>query len=206
MRLHLAHLRGPHEGPRTRGERGAALVEFALVALFILSLIAGTYDLGQGWRASLAVNEAARTGARTASAMGTQPLADYYALSGARAALGNSNLLAHVERVVIYRSATANGEVPAQCKTASTTSQPCNILTGAQFRTFTQTGFNTTTGCFTAATVRNWCPSSRNNVQQTAQYFGIWIQVRKPKQFRFMGSHLTVSRDAVMRLEPTETE
>jgi Flp pilus assembly protein TadG len=203
--LHLAHLRGPHEAPRTRGERGAALVEFALVALFILSLIAATYDLGQGWRASLAVTEAARTGARTASAMGTQPLADYYALSGARAALGNSNLLDDVQRVVIYRSATANGDVPTQCKTATTTSQPCNILTGDQFRSFNQAGFNSTTGCFTAATARNWCPSSRNNIQATAQYWGIWIQVRKPKQFRFLGSHVTVTRDAVMRLEPTET-
>lgn len=186
-------------------QRGAALVEMAFVAMFILTLAAATFDLGQGWRAGLAVNEAARTGARTASAMGTQPEADYYALSGARAALGNSGMLEHVERVVIYRSATADGNVPALCKTATSTSQPCNILTGNQFRAMTLSQFNTTTGCFTPATVRNWCPSSRNNIQQTAQYWGMWIHVRQPKEFRFLGTHNTVTRDAVMRLEPTES-
>lgn len=173
--------------------------------MFILTLGAATYDLGQGWRGGLAVNEAARTGARTAPAMGTQAETDYYALSGARAALGNSGMLEHVERVVIYRSATADGGVPATCKTATSTSAACNILTGAQFRSMTAGQFNATTGCFTPATVRNWCPSSRNNVQLTAQYFGIWIKVRQPKEFSFLGSHNTITRDAVMRLEPTES-
>lgn len=195
----------PVSSSRARDERGATLVEMAIIALFIITLGAGTYDLGQGWRASLAVNEAARTGARTASAMGTQPLSDYYALSGARAALGNSGMLDHVERVVIYRSATVGGEVPAACRTGSSTSSPCNILTGNQFRAMSQSQFHATTGCFTPAAVKNWCPSSRNNVQLHAQYFGIWIEVRQPKQFTFLGSHNIVTRDAVMRLEPTES-
>jgi Flp pilus assembly protein TadG len=205
MRVTLRHHRAPGDLAGSRFERGAALVEMAIVGLFIVTLAAATYDLGQGWRAGLAVNEAARTGARTASAMGTQPLADYYALSGARAALGNSNMLDYVERVVIYRSATASGDVPAACKTGTSTSAPCNILTGAQFRALTEAQFNTTTGCFTPATVRNWCPSSRNNIQATAQYWGMWIHLRQPKEFRFLGTHNTVTRDAVMRLEPTES-
>ena len=69
------------------GAAGAALVELAFVALFIATISAGAYDYGMAYREALAVNEAARTGVRTGSALGTNWQADYYALSGAKAAL-----------------------------------------------------------------------------------------------------------------------
>ena len=65
-----------------------------------------------------------------------------------------------------------------------------------------RTDFNTTTGCFEPALVKNWCPSSRDNVQLTADYYGVWIQTRYSYEFSILGSGTTVRRDAVMRLEP----
>lgn len=47
----------------------------------------------------MAVNEAARTGARTGSGVGPDRLADYYALSGAKSALESSGKLDRVQRV-----------------------------------------------------------------------------------------------------------
>lgn len=194
----------PPTAERRRGERGASLVELAFVCLFIITILAGTYDFGQGWRAGLATNEASRTAARTSSAMGKKWYADWYGLSGAKAALANSGMLKYVERVVVFKADNANGSVPTECTTATSTTQLCNIITGAQFRAMVQGNFNTTTGCMTTAQVRNWCPSSRNNVQLTSDYYGVWINVQVPKMFKFLGQKTSVTRETVMRLEPTE--
>lgn len=193
----------PASRPRRRGQRGAALVELALVALLLCTLSAGAFDYGMAWRGAIATNEAARTAARTGSALGKSPQADWYALSGARAALKNSNQLNGVTKVVIFKSTTTSGEPPAECLTATSSSQPCTMITGAQFRGMTDSSFNSTTGCFTAATIKNWCPSSRDNVQLTAEYYGIWIQVKYNHTFRILTTSTTITRDAVMRLEPT---
>lgn len=184
-------------------ERGAALVEFAIIAMFIVVLIGGAFDYGMAWRVGLVTNEAARTGARVGSGMDNNALADWYAISGAKAALTNSGRVNDVQRFVIYRSDTADGAIPTECKTATTTSQKCNIMTGAQFRAITQANFNTTTGCATTnMTTWQWCSASRNNVQLTAEYYGIWLSVRYNPSFKMAGNGVTVERDAVMRLEP----
>ena len=200
MTLRHHHL-GPNR-PDRRGERGAALVEMAIIAILLLLLIAGGYDFGQAWRQGLITNEAARTGARTGSALGDNYLADWYALSGSRAALQNSGRLGSVERVIIYRADNTEGDVPSQCVDQNSTSQRCNILTGDQFRAMQISDFDATTGCFTPALVKNWCPSARDNVQLTADYYGVWIQTRYDYEFSILGSGATVQRDAVMRLEP----
>lgn len=192
------------------GERGAVLVEFALVAMLLFVLGAGAFDYGMAWRAGLTVNEGARTGARVGSAMGNledsgsgKALADYYALSGARAALESSGRLADVERVVIFRSTTADGVVPAECKTQTNPNRPCNIIDGAVFRGGLSEGHFRTDGCLTSTSyARRWCPANRNSVQLTAEYFGIWIRYRENHFFPVIGSHTMIERQAVMRIEP----
>ncbi|HEX2575333.1 MAG TPA: TadE/TadG family type IV pilus assembly protein [Aquihabitans sp.] len=177
------------------------MVELAMVALMLLTLAAAAFDLGMAWRSGLATNESVRTGARVASAMGSDRLADYYALSGAKSALAASGKLDDVQRVVIYRSTAVNGQVPASC-TAATPSGSCTVLSGAQLRSaFTTASFDAQ-GCFTGAAVKAWCPTTRNNVQLTADYFGIWIQIRHSYAFPILGAGTNVARDAVMRLEP----
>ena len=98
---------------RAAGERGAVLVELAFIAMFLVILVAGTFDYGFAWRTGLAVNEAARTGARVGSGQGISRGADYYALNGVRAALDSSGLTNDVRKVVIFKSTNANGGVPA---------------------------------------------------------------------------------------------
>ncbi len=204
---HARSGRGP--GLR-RGQRGAVLVELAFASMFLAVLAGGAYDFGMSWRQGLAVTEAARTGARVGSSQGDVVGADFALLSGTRSALASSGLLAAVNRVVIYKSATADGNVPANCKTTTSTSltEDCNILTGAQFRampTSVTTGVLTTTGCVASSQTKEWCPTTRNNVQLTAEYIGVWVQVTYTYQFKYLGSSRTIERDAVMRLEPTES-
>ena len=140
---------------RANGERGTAVVELAFVALFLSSVVAATWNYGTAWRAGLRVTEGVRSGVRTGSALGTQQKADWYALSGARASLQSSGSLASVVRVVIYRADSANGTVPTDCKTATTTSSKCNIIDGAAFAAMSDTSFDAN-GCLTTALVSNW--------------------------------------------------
>lgn len=194
---------------RTRSQTGAVLVELGFVAILLATLTAGAVDYGLGWRATLAVTEAARTGARVGSAQGNIVGADYALLSGMQSAMASSDLLPGVTRVVVYRSDTANGAVPANCRTTTSgsISEPCNILTGAQFRalpTTNTTGTVGTTGCITNSQTKGWCPTTRNNVQLSAQYLGVWVQVTYTYKFKMLATSQTIERTAVMRLEPTE--
>jgi Flp pilus assembly protein TadG len=200
---------------RSRGEGGAALVEFAVISMFILVLIAATFDYGFAWRAGLAVNEGARSGARVGSSQSLSKGADYYALNSVRATLAASGEINQVEKVVVFKSTTANGRVPSTCL-ANTPTGTCNVLTGTQLKALTASSYDlvissdpnvapTGTGCLkTTAAVRvGWCPNARSNNQDTgADYYGVYVQLKYPRKFRFPGSSIKVTRTAVMRLEP----
>lgn len=52
---------------RMRGERGASLVEFALVLSLLMILLAGIVDLGRAFNSYMVITNASREGARYAS-------------------------------------------------------------------------------------------------------------------------------------------
>lgn len=217
-----------HHGPRDMGrrlpaghrrgrtsERGVAMVELAFVAMLLLLMVAGTFDYGFAWRSGLAANEAARTGARVASGQGTSAGADYYALNGVRASLTASGQINNVKKIVIFRSTTANGRVPTTCL-ATAPSGACNVLTKAQLQALTSASYSivisadptvapTGTGCLLAgsASLAGWCPNARIKVPQaSADYVGVYVELFYKNQFPILGSGTTVTRTAVMRIEP----
>ncbi len=179
-----------------------------MVALLLVTLAAGAFDYGMGWRTGLAVTEAARSGARVGSSQGPNLNADFSLLSSVKAALASSNQIGKVDRVVIYRSATADGSVPANCKTTTNATIPedCNILKGTQLQSLpaSVTGATDANGCIVASQTKGWCPAERQDVQVQADYIGIWIRVRYDFQFRMLRSSTFVERSAVMRIEPKE--
>lgn len=196
------HRRQRVAGPR--GERGAVLVELSFVALLLFTIAAGAFDYGQAWRSGLAVNEASRTAARVGSAMGDNQEADFNALSGAKAALARSGKLDDVTRVVVYRSTSDDGEVPASCKTGA--SSACTVIEGDAFRSNWEAGSvedaTTASGCLEVAASKAWCPTSRVNLQLSAEYFGVWIRTHHDFEFPLLGDGVDVERSTVMRLEP----
>ena len=106
----------------------------------------------------------------------------------------------------MFNAGSANGTIPTACKTGSTSA--CETITGAAFRTnwdsLGTTGATTSRGCLLVATAQNFCPTSRSNVQLTADYVGIWIQYQHDYLFPIVGSSTTIERTAVMRVEPQE--
>jgi Flp pilus assembly protein TadG len=189
-------------GRAARRQRGAAMVEFALVANLLLTLALGVVEYGFAWRSSSGAITAVRAAARTVSSLGTSWQADEQALTSLRAGLSANGLLDDVELVVIYRSTTTDGAVPAACKTNLATAEPCNIFTGAELRSLVDTDFDVTTGCHTATLVRNYCPNARVQTIASADYVGVWVKTRHTYITGLFGSGVDIRRSAVMRMEP----
>lgn len=185
-------------------ERGAVLVEFALVGLILVGLLGAAFDYGMAWRVGLAANEGVRAGARVGSGQGKELTADYSLLSSMRSALESSGMLDQVERVVVFEAATSTGSVPTTCVTGNGNGQECNILTGDQFRGFSTDPDDATdsNGCVTPALTKRWCPNERIDVQLTADYLGVWVRIRHDYMFPLLGDDIGVDRTAVMRIEP----
>ena len=200
MRVRISRSRRP----APRRERGAALVEFAMVATILCALVSGAWDYGQGWRSGLTATEAARTGVRVGSSMGNDVTADFEVLTGMRANLSSSGRLDDVERVVIFQvTASNNGIVPPLCETG--TAAGCHVIDGAAFRnmsTVWAASDYTATGCLQAAVGKGWCPTTRNEVQLTADTIGVYVRIRQDNMFGIIGDSLVIERNAAMRLEP----
>lgn len=184
------------------------MVEFAAVALLLLLIVAGTYDFGMAWRTGLEVNEAARSGARVGSSQGTKVTTDFSLMSSVQATLASSEILDDVQRIVIFRATDVDGEVPASCLEAAP-SGACTVLSGAQVQAFPTTEAGTidaTSGCILDSLHSNWCPADRDDVQQSADYVGVWIEVEHDYLFPIIGDSTDVARTAVMRLEPPDPQ
>lgn len=188
------------------GDRGAAMIEFALVALFLFTLSLGLVEFGYAWRSAVAVVSSSRAGSRTAASLGKDPQADYFALTSLKASLESSQLLDGLQRVVVFRSDSVDGTVPPSCTNgAASVGDRCNVYTGDQVRNVQLAQFDPTTGCMTAASATYYCPSSRNPSQSTADYLGVFVELRHSYVTGFFGSGVTITRTTVMRLEPKRT-
>ena len=189
---------------REDGERGAVMVEFALVAMVLVTLAFGTLEYGYGWRSSMNTLTAARAGARSLASSGTDQLADYLALSSIRTNLDSVGMLEGLQKVIFYKSTTADGVVPAGCVSGAPGSNDrCNVYSASQVQNLNSSaGFNSA-GCMTAATIKTYCPNIRVTAQGTADSIGVWVQAKQKSLTGFFGgAGFTASRTAVMRLEP----
>jgi Flp pilus assembly protein TadG len=183
------------------GERGAALVEMVLILPFLISLVMGTIEFGEGWQANLRVQAATRGAGRTGASLATDRLTDYFMLQTLKAGLTKSNP-ADIKRVVIYES-DVTGEPSALCKAGTSVKDVCNVYTGAQMATLTPANFTGTTSCLSNAPDVNWCPMDRVNTQAVADHMGVWVEVFHPYTTGFFpGSGITLQQHFVLRLEP----
>jgi Flp pilus assembly protein TadG len=189
-----------------RRERGAALTEFAIIVPVIAMLLCGLVEFGFAWQDKMTAESAVRAGARTGSSLGSERLADYSIIQGVKSALNDIGL-GNVQYVVVYKSSTADGAVPAACSGSTPTSQSglCNVYTGAQLSSLTQASFTGTTSCGGTAPDRYWCPTDREDVQSAGtDFIGVWVKASHPTVTKFFGNSITMTASAVMRIEPNE--
>jgi Flp pilus assembly protein TadG len=187
-------------------DEGLALVEVALVLPLLCLLAFGTVELGRAWVASNRVEGAASQAARMGAVSGGRVEADRDVLVALRAALPGE-ALSNVDRVVVFRSATADGTVPAGCvKPSGSTSEvgtaDCNTYTGATLRATTATsmvGF----GASPTAKDRHWAPSGRRDaLADPPDYLGVWIRTKYQSVTGVGFVELTLTASSIHRIQP----
>lgn len=108
---------------RGKGERGAALVEFALVAPLFFAVVFGGIEMGLMFRSYLALENVTRATARVASIQRDAPTADNVILD--QIAQRAAPLQGDVTKIVIFNAESLDGEVPQFCL-AGSVSNVCN--------------------------------------------------------------------------------
>ena len=143
MATHMLR-RGRHAGRVTRnvgdsgarrGERGAALVEAAIVTPLLLMLVFGIIEFGFAFKDTLTLANGSRSGARVASAAGTDPSADWFVLQAVKGATGS---LANVNEIVVFKATGPNGVVPASCASGTPSGGSCNVYMAADYSSISQ--------------------------------------------------------------------
>ncbi len=185
--------------PRTVGrrrpagdERGAALVEFAIMSTVLLTLVFGVFETGMAWSDSQLVTQAARTGARSVSQLGVDGQADSFAVQSVEAALGD--LGGDLTRIVIYDASATDGSMPAACAAATPpgVAGQCSIYDATDF------------GTYGAWVDGSWPPSDRDNTLETGHHVGVSVEIDRPFITGFLGgTSFTIVDTTVMKIEPT---
>ncbi|HET9770235.1 MAG TPA: TadE/TadG family type IV pilus assembly protein [Acidimicrobiia bacterium] len=184
---------------QSRNERGAALLEFALVAPILILLVFGIVEYGMFFKDYLTVSNTTRAGARVGSAAGSGADADYQIIQSVKAAAaalpGGAN---SIERITIFRSTSAGGGPTTTCQTTSSAADRCNV--------YTATALNqpvTRFGCGPGSLDSVWCPTTRQDSQAIGpDYIGVWIKTTHGFITKLFGTSRTITDSVVMRIEP----
>ena len=189
-------------------QRGAAMVEFVLIAPLLVLITAAIFEFGLAFRDSMTLSNALRSGARVGSNAGRERQADYTILKSVEAAMTEFPT-AQVQRVIVYKASTSNSDVPAACLAITGSggvTGSCNVYQSSDLAR-PLSDFGGTTSCSGTSPDRYWCPTSRQNQQALgADYLGVWMQIRYRYVTRvFPGTGITITDHANMRLEPRLT-
>ena len=186
-------------------ERGAALVELAIVTPLLIALALGVFEIVVAWGHSQTVVEAARGASRTATQTGQAEQADQLALRSVKAAFDNTWV--DVQRVVVYDSTSPDGSPPAGCVATGVTTSPaglnCNVYVSADLGdVLNDSRFYNGPDCGSGKS-SNRCPTLRNNELDGAQWVGVWVEFEQPwLTGAFALGNYTITESTVMRMEP----
>jgi len=140
-----------------RDERGAALVEAALILPTVIFLTFGAIEFGFAFNEQGTVRAASRSAARAASANPTVPAADFEAAAVDAATAVAANLVTGRPTTVWIYQATGSGAPPASCGTGRCAQYNWNGVA------FVESG----TG--------NWNPADRRACAGSSDRVGIYV-------------------------------
>ncbi|MEZ5380590.1 MAG: pilus assembly protein [Microthrixaceae bacterium] len=183
-----------------RSDRGASLIEGAIIApvffACLFMLIEGSFML----RVDLTANHAVREAARVESVQGNKSLTDQEALAKLKASLVSLDTT-KIKRIVVWKASGPGDKVPTACKTASQTNL-CNSFANAD-------ALKVTAGCTSTAGDRFWCPANRKVALSAARggppdYVGVWVRYEHHTLTGLFARTVTVEAAAIVRIEPQQ--
>ena len=185
-------------GPKSEGDRGATLLETAIVLPMLIMLALGMAEIGFLVIDHMAVSNAAREGARVGAAAGQYNdgvnTADTLILRSVEQAVCQLEN-GEVTFVTIYRANGADGQVPGNAALKNIYAAPSDGVLNCS-----ATGATT----FTCINSCAWAPALRDNTLPGLDDLGVFVQFRHDPVaglFPFTGP-MNVSDKAVMRIEP----
>lgn len=199
--------RGEQESNETE-ERGAVIVELAMVVPILITLVLGMFEIGMAWGASQTVVQASRSGARTVSQLGTYGGSDQQAVLAVISTFGDD--VDDIQRIIVF-DASGGADLPSGCDVAGAPTGPCNIYRQADFAlASTPAHFDSngdTAGCGASGASANWCPDGeRSHNQLSATEVGVYVEFEAERVSGFFGSTpFTLTRTTVMRVEPRDS-
>lgn len=187
---------------RAGGQRGAALVEAAILTPVFFLMVFGIIEFGLAFHDKLTAANMSRAGARAATTVGNDLLADQQlvqAVNKAAGALRRSD----IQYVVVYRAASPSARVPSGSCAAGIASDfdDCNVYRPVDFDDLASSF-----GCGPSALDRFWCPTGRKVASSVAtggppDHIGIYVKVRHDNLTSLFGSGYDFTDDTVLRIE-----
>ncbi len=192
------------EGQRRERERGAALVEAAIITPVFFLLVFFVFEMGLLFRDALTTDNASREGARAASTRGNAADADYFILRTVEHGLEAVGLQ-RLEYVVVFNATGPGDSVPGACRSAS---QPglCNHYTAADFFAELDNAGGFDTGNFRCGTLdSNWCPTTRDTtLSGGTDFVGVHVETRHDFVTNLIPGGNQLGETTILSLEPEE--
>ena len=181
-------------------ERGAALIEAAIIMPVLLLIVFGIFEFGLLFRDELTLAQSTRDGARAGSAYGNDYDADFKVMR----TIENASTAVPPElitRIVIFDPGPAeeNGAPTDDCKNGIAVVDVCNVYTPANWADTQRFGCNDSNDLD-----KFWCPADRRVQLGNVGYIGVWIEFVHPFVTGFFGDDITLTDQTIMRIEPKE--
>ncbi len=199
-----------------RSERGAALVETALLAPVFFVMLFAVIEGGYLIRDYQIISDAVGDGARTGGLMGPQNSADgsspdYQVIRAIRAATG-AIPADHIERIVVFKGSNPTGaggtqpsdQVPSACKAGTPVTGSCNVYNDPEAAILAvESGDAGYFACPGSPVSCSWPSSTRKDGPTVAaiEFVGVWIRLERPYVTGLFGSKLTIEDASVSRIE-----
>lgn len=189
---------------RGRGERGATLVESALITPVLLLFVFGIFEFGFAFREYLTVANATRDGAREVSVAGNRADADYRMLRSIErgsAALPDGS----IEQVIVFK-ADGPGDTPDAACFSGPVAGECNVYGPSDFnRAADEFGCNGNSTVTPNAPDEPWCPMSRQvSVGTGLDYVGVWVKTTHVYITGLFGNSITLDDQLILKVEPQD--
>ncbi len=168
-----------------RRDRGAVMVEAAIVTPLVIFLFLGIFETGWLLKTHLSVEQTTAYGARTAAIAGSDEDADVRIMDEIERRLVHGR--SDIDRVVIYHAAAVDSEPPASCLSGSSPGSVADECT-----IYEPDDFDSAAGSLTCA----WCPADRGS----DQLIGVWIKYDYRSITGIFGG-TTLTNNTILRIE-----
>jgi hypothetical protein len=177
---------------KRRDDRGAVLVEAALVFPLLMLLVFGIMEYGLLFRTNLSLSESTRAGTRVGAAQPRLPAQHENAAAAVSGALSSASIPGgSIEELIIYKADPKTGRTINDL-------EPENCTTDC-----VRYGWSSTNDEFVELS-GTWNPATQSacgDIDST-DFYGVYIRARYDFITGFFGESATLTEHSIMRLEP----